>query len=252
MPKKKNRSFFAISDSKIETREADGSKHVMGNIPYNSASEKIGWFTEYIQPGAFTKTLQEGDIRCLWNHDTQKVCGRNKAQTLEFNDKEDGLHFDCTLPDTTWATDMYESIQRGDTTGVSFGFQVVKDQWTDTQEDDDTTTTRRDLLEVKLFEVSVGVTFPAYPDSISSVATRELAVDDDIDLDIVGRALLSKRTNKPLGDKEKTTLRNSVDKIKSLLPEEESRKEDKPVLDIDATYQERSRNLALLEMETTI
>jgi len=37
-----------------------------------------------------------------------------------------------------------------------------------------------------------------------------------------------------------------------LLPEEESRKEDKPVLDVDATYQERSRNLALLEMETTI
>lgn len=146
----------------IETREEDtGKRYVRGKIPYNSLSSNLGGFREKIMPGAFTKSLKEGSIPVLWNHEHRYVCGRNTAGTAVFNDTETGLEFEAELPNTTWASDMWESISRGDVRGVSFGFYVIKDTWSDQDKPIQT----RELNEVQLFEVSAGVTFPAYPKS---------------------------------------------------------------------------------------
>jgi len=150
----------------IETREDTdaGKRYVRGKIPYNSLSSNLGGFREKIMPGAFTKSLKEGSIPVLWNHEHRYVCGRNTAGTAVFNDTDSGLEFEAELPNTTWANDMWVSINRGDVRGTSFGFYVIRDTWSD----QDKPVQTRELNEVHLFEVSAGVTFPAYPKSTCS------------------------------------------------------------------------------------
>lgn len=138
---------------------------------FNQQSELLyGSFREVIKPGAFSKTLQN-DIRALWNHDTAYVLGRNTAGTLSLVEDSRGLRVDIAPPDTQWARDLMVSIKRGDISQMSFGFNVKKDSWSETQADG---TQIRTLEDINLHEVSV-VTFPAYPQT--SVSARSL---DDV------------------------------------------------------------------------
>ena len=146
---------------------ADGSRTVVGVIPYDSPSAGLPW-DERIAPGAFADALKAGaDVLCLRDHDTSLLLGRTLAGTLTLTDSSIGLTFRCKLPNTTTAADLIESLSRGDISGVSFGFSCNKDQWTDNGAGNLT----RTLLSVSLFEVSV-VSFPAFPDS--SAALRSL------------------------------------------------------------------------------
>jgi len=124
---------------------------------FNKKSEVIFGFREIVLPGAFKKTIDEADIRALWNHDPNFVLGRNKAGTLRLKEDDRGLKTDIDLPDTQFARDLYHSIKRGDVDQMSFGFRTVTDKWkTENSE------AVRELVEVELFDVSP-VTFPAYP-----------------------------------------------------------------------------------------
>lgn len=152
-----------------ETRQKEGDtpqRHIIGVIPYNSPSERMeswnGDYQEKINANAFKRSLKEQDQRALWAHNTQYVLGRASNGTLTFDNRADGLHFDILLPDTTYALDCYNSIKRGDTPGVSFGFIVQKQSW---QKGKNGNPDTRELLDVDLLEVSPGVAFPAYPAS---------------------------------------------------------------------------------------
>lgn len=135
---------------------------------FNSPSDDLGGFREIIRPGAFTKTIQEGDVRGLWNHNPDYVLGRTKSGTLKLLEDEVGLRFELTPPDTQWARDAMTTIRRGDVDQMSFAFRVVRDDWTNA----DGQTTRY-LGEVKLFDISP-VTFPAYPQTSAQVRARAL------------------------------------------------------------------------------
>lgn len=126
---------------------------------FDSWSEELGGnqpFRERVIKGAFEETIQNDDIRALFNHDPNYVLGRNKAGTLTLEEDDKGLHVRITPPDTQWAKDLLVSIKRGDITQMSFGFTVILDRWN--YEDN---TDVRELLKVKLYDVSP-VTFPAY------------------------------------------------------------------------------------------
>lgn len=125
---------------------------------FNAEAEIMPGFREIVRPGAFTRTLKTADVRALMNHDPNFVLGRNKAGTLDLAQDDKGLLYTIDPPDTSFANDLMVSIQRGDVTQSSFGFRVVKDRWT---EDLAAKTVLRELLEVKLFDVSP-VTFPSY------------------------------------------------------------------------------------------
>lgn len=133
---------------------------------FNELSVPLWGFREKIRPGAFAKTLQEADVRALLNHDSNYVLGRNKARTLELSEDETGLAVVIEPPATTWASDLAVSMRRGDINQMSFGFETVRDSW----REDETGTTIRELVEVRLFDVSV-VTYPAYPQT--TVAVRQ-------------------------------------------------------------------------------
>jgi len=125
---------------------------------FDSLSQPLFGFREVIRKGAFKKTVRESDIRALWNHDPNFVLGRKSARTLRLEEDEKGLITRIFPPSTQWARDLLHSIERGDVSQMSFGFQSVKDRWLPAGEDG---LPVRELLEVRLFDVSP-VTFPAY------------------------------------------------------------------------------------------
>lgn len=141
---------------------------------FNTLSEELWGFRERIAKGAFGKTIQEDDIRFLFNHNADHVLGRNKAKTLLLSEDDRGLKFRVDLPDTQFARDLAESVKRGDIDQCSFGFYVVIDNW---RKEDGVIV--RTLEEVELFDVSL-VTYPAYKDTTASVRFNQTLFQEKI------------------------------------------------------------------------
>ena len=135
---------------------------------FNSLSQDLGGFVEQIAPGAFAKSLQTADIRCLFNHDANFVLGRTVSGTLRVTEDEFGLMYECDMPDTQMARDMVQSpIERGDVSQCSFGFYTIRDSWATVEGRQ-----VRTLLECELLDVSP-VTYPAYLNT--DVAARSMS-----------------------------------------------------------------------------
>lgn len=128
-----------------------------------------GWYEE-VAPGCCTKTLAEADVRMLVDHDSAMVVSRTSAGTLTMVDGPDAMECDSALNTAkSYVADLVENLRDGSITGMSFGFYVVKDEWTtemvtvtndggiEAQIEVDV----RRILEIRLVEVSA-VTFPAY------------------------------------------------------------------------------------------
>jgi HK97 family phage prohead protease len=150
---------------------ADGQKIRGYAVIFNSLSEDLGGFREVITPAAVDRSLAEGaDIRALVNHDPSKVLGRTKSGTLKLSKDARGLLVDILPPDTTAGRDIIESVKRGDVSGMSFKFSVLKDEWRA-----ENGTPIRSVTDMLIQEVSV-VTFPAYGATDVTIAQRHLEV----------------------------------------------------------------------------
>jgi len=163
----------------FEARVAnDGSASIEGYASvFDKDSQPLGWdgFIERVAPGSFKKTLQEADVRALFNHEPNLVLGRNRNGTLEMKEDSTGLHYKVDIDmDNTDARNVYRMIERGDVSQSSFSFITVRDEWDYSKEDEGPVT--RTLKEVKLFDVSP-VTYPAYLDASVDVkrALRSLS-----------------------------------------------------------------------------
>lgn len=137
---------------------------------FDSPSEDLGGFIEYVRAGAFANSLRSNtaDPLALVHHLPHLVLGRKSAGTLRLAEDTRGLHFEVEPPDTQTARDLLVSIERGDIRGCSFGFSVRSggDRW-DLKGDQ----VVRELLDVELREITITAT-PAYPDT--EVARRAL------------------------------------------------------------------------------
>ncbi|MFS8540646.1 MAG: HK97 family phage prohead protease [Tissierellales bacterium] len=179
MREKKVDKEIRVITTTIEAR-TDGEGKTKGLTGYaakfNEESKplKDWWgdeFVEIIAPGAFSDSLKNNTIKALYNHNPDYVLGSTKSGTLRLEEDEIGLRFDLDLPNTQIANDLYESVKRGDIDGVSFGFRVKKDKWTEVKTDDGWKTIRT-LLEIDLIEISP-TPFPAYEQT--EVDCRSLA-----------------------------------------------------------------------------
>lgn len=160
------RRFMVVQELRVAGTEdepvIEGYAAVFGSLSLN-----LGGFRERIRQGAFTKTIQEADIRALFNHDPNYVLGRKRAGTLELAEDERGLFMRVRPPKAQWAADLVESIRRGDVDQQSFSFRTIRDEWT--EEDNEIV---RTLVEVRLFDVGP-VTFPAYESTTIQARTLE-------------------------------------------------------------------------------
>lgn len=152
------RRVFPVRELRV-AGEGDQPRKINGYAAvFNELSEDLGGFIERIKPGAFAKTLQEADVRALWNHDPNYVLGRTKPGTLRLAEDQTGLAIEIDPPmEAQWARDLMVSMIRGDVDQMSFGFRTIRDEWVTAGEQ-----IVRTLLEVQLYDVSP-VTFPAYP-----------------------------------------------------------------------------------------
>jgi HK97 family phage prohead protease len=155
----------------LEVRAIDDtSRKTIGGyaLRYNQQSEVMrDWwgdrFVEEFATGAFDASLQKRNQKALWNHRADMPLGSVQSGTLRFNSDTTGLNYDVDLPNNTWGNDAYESIQRRDVDGSSFGFKCLNDKWSEVEVNGEMIL-KRTILEAELFEVSPA-TFPAYNSS---------------------------------------------------------------------------------------
>lgn len=172
------RRVLARSVTVTRAKDDDDNKMSIGTLSGYAAvfDEEITlgrfWpYKEKIAKGAFAKTLKNDDPRGLVNHDTSLLLARQSAGTLTLSEDNTGLKFSMDLPDTTYANDLLTVIERGDLTGMSFGFDILSEELKvgDPEKNELDTYT---IKEVKLHEVSP-VTFPAYEATSVSASTRD-------------------------------------------------------------------------------
>lgn len=170
--------------TEFEVRSAGGATTIEGHAAvFNKLSQNLGGFVERVQPGAFTKTIKEADVRALFNHDPNQVLGRNVAGTLDLSEDSTGLLYRVTLGSRSYEQDLAESMSRGDVSQSSFSFDVPIDG--DSWDFSDQGVALRTLHEVRLYDVSP-VTYPAYLDADSGLAkraTRRLFESRGVDFD---------------------------------------------------------------------
>jgi HK97 family phage prohead protease len=175
LPIGEERRGLALSDAGASVAADDtGARRFAGHAAVFNSRTAIGnpltWgFYEEIAPGAFSKTLAEGDARMLVDHNSALVVSRVSAGTLHLHQDERGLAVDSKLDtNLSYVNDLVANLRNGNVTGMSFGFQVIKDDWsTEEARDangDPAEVEVRVIREAKLIEVSA-VTFPAYEDT---------------------------------------------------------------------------------------
>jgi HK97 family phage prohead protease len=152
---------------------AQGYAYVFGK-----RSQNLGGFVEEVAAGFGKKSLQEQDVRALFNHDPSHLLGRLGAGTLRMEEDGTGGAYEIDLPNTSTGRDVAELLERGDLIGSSFGFRTIEDEWGET----DQGFPLRTLKQGSLRDVGP-VTFPAYTDSSS--ALRSLAEQRSLDIDVL-------------------------------------------------------------------
>lgn len=115
---------------------------------------------EVIRQGAFTETLNNREIKALFNHDTSFVLGSLRNKTLQLWEDEQGLYGIVEVnPEDKSAVDIYNRVKRGDITKCSMGFGIQKQKRTRK-----TDGYHYEVEKVELYEVSI-CPFPAYEDT---------------------------------------------------------------------------------------
>lgn len=164
---------FAVNSLGVGKRAEGERQKITGHAAVFDVIGEGGWFREKVAPGAFVNTIEQDDIRALFNHDPNFVLGRNKAGTLELREDDKGLFIEIDPPDTQFARDLTTSISRGDITQMSFGFEILKEERIAGEGKE------LDLFvlkEVRLWDVSP-VTYPFYKQTDVSVHSRQAWFD---------------------------------------------------------------------------
>ena len=172
----KTKEIRSIKLDNVSAQEDGDIRYIYGKIPYNTKSQKmyIGYSNcrfEKLDRNVFHKTLgDKSNVFANYSHDQSKILGSTKSNTLELEDKEDGLYIRCKVPNTSWGNDTWEVISRGDVTTMSFEF--IPYDWVDDEVEDTVT-----LRSAKLEAVAFCVAEPAYLETDSYASFRKRNID---------------------------------------------------------------------------
>jgi HK97 family phage prohead protease len=183
--------------------EGDGMTFTGYASVFNSPSEDLGGFVEYVAPGAFKRSLQSrNEVKLLWNHDSGEPLASLRGGTMQLVEDSVGLKVTAKLPNTTRGRDIAELLRTKVIDSMSFGFNVIKDSWS---RDGQT----RTLESVRLFETSI-VSFPAY-----SATTATVRSAPSINADDLADALLKLENGEELDENNANLITEVVAKLKA-------------------------------------
>lgn len=163
--------------------ETDEDMMVEGivNVP-NSRSELLvdkrgRKFYEEIQKGTFQNAIDEADeILFLADHNNKHILASTKNNSLLLEETDEGVFMTASIVDTTYGVDAYKLIKSSLISNMSFGFYVLEDKWSKTEDG----TPLRIVTKMALKEVS-SVKNPAYVQS--SINARGLDCEIEIPFD---------------------------------------------------------------------
>ena len=144
---------MSATATEVPTRRAAGYA-----VVYDAKSQTISpGFVERISRSAIEHALrQKTDTLALWSHETSELLARVSNGTLRLQSDGRGLHVDIAIARTTTGDNLVALLERRDVKGLSFGFQVLEDEWML-----DGGTPLRTVTKLILYEVSP-VALPAY------------------------------------------------------------------------------------------
>ncbi len=177
------RQYRDIDVGSFERRaEGDNERIVTGyattfNQPYELYRYAYGGYRyillEQVDSKAFDET-DMSDVIMQYDHEG-RVFARTSNKTLELDPDEHGLHIRADLGGTEIGRQLFEEIEGGYTTKMSFGFRVGQDKREETEERDEetgitTVTVLRTILTISnLYDVSA-VSLPA--NDATSISSR--------------------------------------------------------------------------------
>jgi hypothetical protein len=165
-------------ETRVEEKQESGKKLVLRGYPilFNTETVIYDWWYGEIRETILPTALDGTDLTNVYlitGHNTEpdKVLGRNNVN-MRMEVDETGLFFECELPNTQHARDMYNLIESGLVDGMSFGFRC-------SDEVNEATMTRTITHIDELFEISI-TPFPAYKEaSIIVQNARQQQIDAD-------------------------------------------------------------------------
>ena len=210
MNQKENRSYTFRDLRMVD--DNGGEKIIEGHAAvFETVTNISGTFYEVIERGAF-EGCDLSEVVLLLNHDHRSLpLAKTQSGTLILSIDNVGLAIRAKLdvennPD---ARALYHSIKRGDISGMSFAFQVGKDEWQNLESEMPT----RIIKQIKaVFDVSAA-TNPAYPTTDVQVARAAIMTLEN--------ALANVR-NSPAYKQELAKLKNEI-KEKYDMPKKEER-----------------------------
>ncbi|MCQ6527465.1 phage major capsid protein [Bacillus mycoides] len=218
-------------DVELVGENTEGSFFVSGYVNKTGQdSQPLGRnqkFIERIEPGTFKRALEQGnDIHFLAEHDNAKLLSSTKNNSLVLREDDQGLYMEATISDTTWGRDYHKLIEDGLLTNMSFGMQVLSDEWS--KRDDGTL--QRSVSEILLSEVSV-VRDPAYAQS--KIQARSIDVVDEPQINLMEDNTMSK-------EKQLQELRNQLEAMENEVRDEQTQAntETRQLGEVDTTENE--------------
>lgn len=232
----KTKEIRSIKLENVTAHEDGDIRYIYGKIPYNTKSQKmyIGYSDcrfEKLDRNVFHKTLgDKSNVFANYSHDQSKILGSTKSNTLELEDKEDGLYIRCKVPNTSWGNDTWEVISRGDVTTMSFEF--IPYDWVEDRIEDTVT-----LRSAKLEAVAFCVAEPAYLETDSYASFRKR----NIDLEKLSEAIDEGKVTEDVKKLAKT-LNELIAKEEERVKEEEKKEEVKePEAELEEVKEEQSK-----------
>jgi HK97 family phage prohead protease len=196
-------------------------RHFVGHAAVYNQRTAIGnpltWgFYEEVARGAFDKTVNDGaDVVFDWDHDTRWILARTGNGTLRLNPADvDGLAVDADMAPVSYANDLRVLVERGDVAGMSFQFQVVKDEWrteqVETSDGQSADVEVRTIQECRLIDVTA-TALPAYAGTDTDLRHAASLARESRSIRGVASPRVSKRAADADGDDDIAVLAQAVD-----------------------------------------
>ncbi len=151
------RGYAAVFNSPTDIRDQDGE------------------YTEIVAPGAFRRTLQRQTPVLMFNHGKHPLIGDMPlGKITDIREDPRGLYVEARLSDNWLVQPVRDAIADGAVSGMSFRFEVVKDDWSAARG-----RRTRTLKEVKAPELGPVVN-PAYRDTAVSVRSALTALQEQV------------------------------------------------------------------------